>query len=159
AVGIFVLILLVHGAFAWLLRAPTPEGRKLMDQLEGFKLYLEVAEKEEMNLRNPPELTPELFERYLPYAIVLGVEHAWSERFERALAAMRHDMRSPYHHYHPLWYTGHFNAAHMGDFTRSVGSSFNSAISSAAVAPGTRSGSGGGGFSGGGGGGGGGGGR
>ena len=159
AVLVFVVILLVHAAFGYLLRAPTLEGRKLMDQIEGFKLYLEVAEKDELNLRNPPELTPELFERYLPYAMALGVENEWSERFARALAVMQQQPDSPYRYYHPIWYAGNFNAARMSDFTHSVGSSFNSAISSASVPPGSHSGAGGGGFSGGGGGGGGGGGH
>ncbi len=153
---IFIAIVIMHLVFGFLLRAPTPEGRLLMDKLEGFKLYLDVAEKDEMNLRNPPQLTPELFERYLPFAIALGVEQAWAERFERALALLHEDARIAYH---PLWYTGHFNSGRMHDFTRDIGSGFNSAISSAATAPGTSSGAGGGGFSGGGGGGGGGGGR
>lgn len=152
----FVVIALLHALFGWLLRAPTAAGRLLMDKLEGFKLYLDVAEKEEMNLRNPPALTPELFERYLPYAIALGVEQHWGERFERAVTASQLEQRQAYH---PLWYSGHFHPGHINDFTRSVGSSFNSAISSASTPPGSTSGSGGGGFSGGGGGGGGGGGR
>jgi hypothetical protein len=41
----------------------------------GFREYLEIAEKEEMNLRNPPEKTPQLFEHYLPFALALGVEN------------------------------------------------------------------------------------
>jgi uncharacterized membrane protein len=153
----FAIIVLLHLLFAWLLRAPTPAGRQLMDQLEGFKLYLDVAEKDEMNLRNPPQLTPELFERHLPYAIALGVEQHWGERFARLLESMQDPQRHT--HYHPLWYSGHFNPGHIHDFTRSVGTGFHNAISSAATPPGSSSGSGGGGFSGGGGGGGGGGGR
>ena len=152
----FIVIVLLHAVFGWLLKAPTAGGRLLMDKLEGFKLYLDVAEKEEMNLRNPPALTPELFERYLPFAMALGVEQHWGERFERAVAASQLEHRTAYH---PLWYSGHFHTGNIGDFTRSVGSSFNSAISSASTPPGSSSGAGGGGSSGGGGGGGGGGGR
>lgn len=161
AAGVYVLILLLHVLFGFLLRAPTAAGRKVMDQLEGFKLYMDVAEKDALKLRTQPRLTPELFEKFLPFAIALGVEEAWAEKFANALATMPEDRRTAYH---PLWYSGHFNAARMGDFTHSVGSSFSSAISSAATPPGTASGArgggfGGGGFSGGGGGGGGGGGR
>ena len=40
-----------------------------MDGIEGFRLYLGVAEKDRMNFLTPPEQTPQLFEKYLPYAI------------------------------------------------------------------------------------------
>jgi uncharacterized membrane protein YgcG len=153
---IFAFILLAHVVFGWLLRAPTREGRQMLDKLEGFRLYLDVAEKDELNLRNPPEITPELFERFLPFAIALGVEQVWAERFARRLAALQAGQAAAYH---PYWYSGQFNPARMGTFTQSVSKGFASAISSAAMPPGTASGRGGGGFSGGGGGGGGGGGR
>lgn len=153
----FVVIVLMHIVFTALMRAPTTEGRELLDQLAGFKLYLDVAEKDEMNLRNPPQVTPELFERYLPYAIALGVEQHWGERFARTLEKLRESQRPV--HYYPMWYTGPFNPSHINAFTRSMGQGFSTAISSAARAPGSSSGAGGGGFSGGGGGGGGGGGR
>lgn len=151
-----ILIIVLHVVFAWLLKAPTGEGRQLMDRLEGFKLYLEVAEKDDLNVAHPPELTPELFERFLPFAIALGVEQAWAERFENVFAKLAETRGITYR---PIWYAGTFDAARMGDFGRSLGSAMSSAISSAATPPGSASGGGGGGFSGGGGGGGGGGGR
>ena len=85
----FGLIVLLHLLFAYLLKAPSKKGRLLMDKLEGFKLYLEVAEKDDLNLRHPPELTPELFERYLPFAIALGVEQDWAKRFAAVFAALQ----------------------------------------------------------------------
>jgi len=142
--------------FFWLLHAPTAVGRKLLDQIDGFKLYLEVAEKADMKLRHPPELTPALFERYMPYAIALDVEKAWAEKFSQVFADLEQEQGRPYH---PAWYVGAFNASRMGDFSQSVSSGFASAIASASQPPGSGSGAGGGGFSGGGGGGGGGGGR
>lgn len=161
AIGMFIAIGVLHVVFGILMRAPTLEGRKVMDRLEGFKLYMDVAEKDELKLlRDPPQMTPQLFERFLPYAIALGVEKAWAERFERALAALGEERRAGYH---PLWYTGSFNPARINDFTASVGSGLGAAIASASTPPGGTSGRGGGfgggGFSGGGGGGGGGGGR
>ena len=151
----FGLIVLLHLLFAYLLKAPSKKGRLLMDKLEGFKLYLEVAEKDDLNLRHPPELTPELFERYLPFAIALGVEQDWAKRFAAVFAALQ-TSNTP--GYHPAWYAGHFSVMHLNTFTTDVGSGFNTAIASAATPPGGTSGAGGGGFSGGGGGGGGGGG-
>jgi len=143
----------LNGLFYRLLKAPTLSGRKIMDQIEGFKLYLSVAEQERLNLLNPPERTPELFERYLPYALALDVENAWSEQFAEVLARAGTGTEP----YHPLWYSGSsWDSFHTSSFADSLGSSFAGAISSSSTAPGSSSGSGGGGSSGGGGGGGGG---
>jgi uncharacterized membrane protein len=148
AIGINVL-------FHYLLKAPTRAGRMLLDQLEGFRQFLDVAEREEMNFRTPPEKTPELFERFLPYALALGVEQRWMERFAGLfgqLAARGED-------YQPNWYHGnHWQVNNLGGFANSIGHSLGAAVSSSSAAPGSSSGSGGGGSSGGGGGGGGGGG-
>lgn len=53
------------------------EGQILREEWLGFKLYLETAERYRMQ-----NLTPELFEKYLPYAIIFGVEKKWGEAFE-----------------------------------------------------------------------------
>jgi uncharacterized membrane protein YgcG len=143
----------LNALFYHLLKAPTLSGRKIMDQIEGFKLYLSVAEKERLNLLNPPEKTPALFERYLPYALALDVENAWSEQFAEVLAKAGTETQP----YSPVWYSGSsWDSFHTSRFTDSLGSSFAGAISSSSTAPGSSSGSGGGGSSGGGGGGGGG---
>ncbi len=141
--------------FAWLLKAPTLLGRKLLDRVEGFRMYLELAEKEDLDLRNPPEKTPELFEVFLPYALALGVEQPWAEQFEEVFRRIRDQQGSDYR---PQWFAGRWHASNPVKMASVVGSSLNAAISSAATPPGSSSGSGGGGFSGGGGGGGGGGG-
>jgi uncharacterized membrane protein YgcG len=147
-------VVVLHIAFAYLLKAPSGRGRRLMDKLEGFKLYLEVAEKDDLDLRHPPDLTPELFEKYLPFAIALGVEQKWAEQFSRVFARMEATSDGAYS---PRWYHGSFNSSRMGSFASSVGSNLSSAVSSSAAAPGSSSGSGGGSSGGGGGGGGGGG--
>ena len=141
--------------FHFLLKAPTRAGRRLLDELEGFRQFLDVAEREEMNFRNPPDKTPELFERFLPYALALGVEQHWMERFAGLFARLEGGGEA----YRPAWYHGrHWQVHDLGGFTHAVGSSLGSALGSSATAPGSSSGSGGGGSSGGGGGGGGGGG-
>lgn len=135
--------------FLVLLKAPTAAGRKVMDKIEGFKMYLSTAEKDRMNVLNPPQLTPEVFEKYLPYALALDVENKWTEKFNAALVAAGQVPSS----YHGGWYigSGDFN---YSDVCSSIGDSMSSAVSSAMPS----SSSGGSGFSGGGGGGGGGGG-
>jgi len=144
----------VLSAFWWM-AAPTREGRAVLDRIAGFRHYLSVAEEERLDTLHPPEKTPELFERYLPYAIALKVENDWASRFTSVLAAAAASGRTQ----SMGWYSGHSDPWNdPGDFADSVGSSLASTISSASAAPGSSSGSGGGGSSGGGGGGGGGGG-
>jgi uncharacterized membrane protein len=153
-VNIIVLLVLlaVNIVFFLLLRAPTIHGRNVMDQLEGLKLYLSVAEKDRLNILNPPEKTPALFERFLPWALALDVEQQWTEQFSSVFAQMAQEGR-----YEPTWYNSRrpFSSHALAS---SLGSSLASAVSSSSTAPGSRSGSRGGGSSGGGGGGGGGGG-
>jgi hypothetical protein len=111
-----------------------------------------VAEEHRLGILHPPERTPELFERYLPFALALGVEHAWSQKFAGALGRSTAERDTG-----PSWYKGdRWDADRPGHFTDRVGSSLAAATASAAAAPGSSSGSGGGGSSGGGGGGGGG---
>ncbi len=143
----------LNALFYHLLKAPTLSGRKILDQIEGFKLYLSVAEKDRLNLLNPPEKTPELFEKYLPYALALDVENEWSEQFAEVLAKAGTEDQP----YSPGWYSGRsWDSTHTSRFTDSLGGAFAGAIASSSTAPGSSSGSGGGGSSGGGGGGGGG---
>ena len=141
--------------FAIIMKRPTLRGRKLLDEMMGFSDYLEIAEKDEMNLRNPPDKTPELFEALLPYALALGVEQAWAEKFASVLAGIRSADGSAWQ---PSWYHGTWNTSNLSDTTTHLASGLNSAVSSSVTPPGSSSGGGGGGFSGGGGGGGGGGG-
>ncbi len=161
-----ISILVIGIVFAILMRAPTVQGRKLMDEIEGFRMYLETAEKNRLNYvdKGEPQMTVSRFESILPYAIALGVERPWSERFEGDLArnAVADATGSSYS---PHWYrgTGWSTAGSSGDFSRSF-SSLATGMSAAMIAaqPVSSSGSGfsggGGGGSGGGGGGGGGGG-
>lgn len=150
-----ILMFLTMVFFAIIMKRPTLRGRQLLDAMLGFKDFLEVAEKDELNLRNPPDKTPELFEEYLPFALALDVDQQWSERFASLLASIREPNGNSYS---PSWYDGRWNAMKLSKTTSSLASGLNSAISSSVTPPGSSSGGGGGGFSGGGGGGGGGGG-
>ena len=141
--------------FAIIMKRPTMRGRKLLDEMTGFQDYLDVAEKYEMNLRNPPEKTPHLFERYLPFALALGVEQRWAEKFASVLGSIRDPDGN---RYRPSWYHGDFSVRNIGSTTSNLSSGLSSALAQSVSPPGSSSGGGGGGFSGGGGGGGGGGG-
>jgi uncharacterized membrane protein YgcG len=155
---VMITLIGINYLFYHLLKAPTRAGRILLDAIEGFKVFLAATEKDRMNMMNPPEKTPALFEKYLPYALALNVEQQWAEQFSDVLsAAAAAGERGAA--YSPSWYAGTaLSSMAMGDFASSLGGTFSSAISSSSTAPGSSSGGGGGGSSGGGGGGGGGGG-
>jgi hypothetical protein len=87
--------------------------------------------------------------------VALEVEEAWSKKFTAAVGAAAAAQAAS----RMAWYSGSGPIRDMGSFTRAIGSSLNSQISSSSRPPGSSSGAGGGGSSGGGGGGGGGGGR
>lgn len=149
-----IAFIIIHIVFGKLIRAYTPEGRKLADEIEGFKLFLSVTEKDRLAFHNPPEKTPELFEKMLPFALALEVENEWAEQFSEVFKSMAQSENS----YSPSWYRGVSTSFAANSFASTIGSSFSGAVASAATPPGSSSGSGGGGSSGGGGGGGGGGG-
>jgi uncharacterized membrane protein len=140
------------------MKARTSKGVIAKEHIQGLKLYLTTAEKTRLEkMQSPdapyapksaaPEKTVELFEKLLPYAIVLQVENEWSKQFESLYT-------SP-----PDWYSGNWNTFNSYYLASSISSGVGSAVNTSFSAP-SSSGSSGfsGGFSGGGGGGGGGGG-
>jgi len=155
--GVFVLMLLVlYGIYIYLIKAPTKLGTQTASELEGFKMYLKTAEENRLNFLTPPEKTPELFEKLLPYAIALDVENEWGKKFTNILKQFN---------YNPDWYDGDkpfssskFPSSFAGSFASSVSGALLSPASSSSSGGSWSSGSSGGGSSGGGGGGGGGGG-
>ncbi len=154
AVLALVSIVVANILFFFIMGAPTPLGSKMMDGIDGLRQYLTLAEKDRMNMRGAPKMSPKHFETLLPYAVALGVEKPWTETFDAWLAAAK--MAETYQ---PTWYYG----SDMGRFSRGIGGfshSMASTIRSTLPPPpkSSSSGSSGGGFSGGGGGGGGGGG-
>src|SRR5438270_1367513 len=160
ATVIIAAAMAINILFHHLLKAPTLAGRALMDRVEGFKTFLKVVDGDRLQTMAAPDKQPELFERFLPYALALGVEHAWAEQFSKVLAqAAAATGGGSAGGYSPSWYMGAgYSSFSPSAFTSSFSSSFSSAVSSSSSAPGSSSGGGGGGSSGGGGGGGGGGG-
>jgi uncharacterized membrane protein len=145
--------------FYFLMKAPTRKGRAVLDEIAGFREYLVVAEEDRLNLENPPQRTPELFERFLPYALALGVEQEWSEKFDDVLTAASEANHQT--HYTPTFYSGGNSAFETALTGAAIGSAIGGALAASSIAPsssGSSGYSGGGGSSGGGGGGGGGGG-
>lgn len=147
-VGIFLSIV-IYGIISHFYPAKTQKGADMKDYLKGLKIYLEIAEKDRLEFHNAPEKKPELFEKLLPYAMVMGVARIWAKEFEDIYTAP------------PSWYSGKsitgFNATSFSDNLSSFSSSISNGFSSSGSGGRSGMGSGGGGSSGGGGGGGGGG--
>lgn len=149
------LAVIAHLVFAFLLKAPTREGRARLDEIEGLRMYLSVAERDEIAAmdmpgaqRPEPSLDVARYEMLLPYAMALDVEPAWTRKFTAAVGVQEAE------HATPGWYhdTGRPSYASLGS---QIGTALSTHIASAATPPGSSSGGGGGGgFSGGGGGGG-----
>lgn len=135
--------------------AYTVKGADLARGVEGLILYMNTAEKDRLEMLNPPEETPQLFERLLPYALALGVAKTWGDRFTKVLQNAR---------YTPTWYSGpspdiFIRSGGLNSFSSNFDKQVRSSMTTPSSSPGSSSGSsrsGGGGFSGGGGGGGGG---
>lgn len=143
--GLFFVLLTVVILFIAFNKRRTQKGYDAINHLKGFKLFLSVTDTERFAFHNAPEKSPELFMKYLPYAIALGVDEKWQNAFK--------DITIP----KPDWYDGgsigafSAGAFSTADLTSDLGA-FSNAVASSGV-----SGSSGGGSSGGGGGGGGGG--
>jgi uncharacterized membrane protein len=134
--GIIILI------FGWLMPAMTKKGAELKENILGFKDFLSVTETDRLKFHNAPEKNPEMFEKFLPYAMVLGVENEWAKQFEGI------------YNQQPDWYEDSSGRMFNAMILSSMVSDFNSsAMTTMSSQPSSASG-GGSGFSGGGGGGG-----
>jgi uncharacterized membrane protein len=151
-------IFMINVLFFFLLGAPTPLGRKMMDGIAGLKTYINLAEKDRMNLAGAPAMSPQHFETMLPYAVALGLEKPWSNAFQAWLASAAGAATAA--SYSPHWYRGgNFSSNSIGKTMAGLPASIGKSMTNAMPAPkSSSSGFSGGGSSGGGGGGGGGGG-
>jgi uncharacterized membrane protein len=141
-----VLTGLILAGFGAIMPARTEGGTRTLEKVLGFEEFLRRVETEHFE---HVVKTPELFDRFLPFAMALGVEKKWARAFQDIYTQP------------PSWYVGsaagftHFNAvafsSRLGDFSGTAGSAMSSSPRSS-----SGSGFGGGGSSGGGGGGGGG---
>jgi hypothetical protein len=74
-----------NAAFYHLLERPTVGGSRLLARVEGFRHFLETVDSDRL-ARLGAALDTTTFDRYLPHAIALGVEHAWARRFDALLS-------------------------------------------------------------------------
>jgi uncharacterized membrane protein len=127
------------------MRRFTPRGAELNWRINGFKLYMNTAEK----YRSRFQEQEGLIEKLLPYAILFGITKKWLQKMREIYGA------EYFANYHPAFMAGSLATLDFDSFMSTV-NEISTSISSN-VSP-SSSGSGGGGSVGGGGGGGGGGG-
>jgi uncharacterized membrane protein len=120
--------------------ARTAGGTRRLEQILGFEEFLKAVDSDRFRRM---VTSPEMFERFLPYAMALQVEKRWARAFESIYE------QPP----QPSWYVGsgdgYFRPTH---FTSRLGAMSSRAESAMASSPRSSGGSGfgGGGFSGGG---------
>jgi len=86
----FVLALLLsvvlNSIFFVIMRAPTPRGLLILQQLAGFREFLLRVEQDPLDRINTPEQRAELMNRFLPYAIALNVREGWGDKMASAFS-------------------------------------------------------------------------
>ena len=92
-------------------------------------MYISLAEEKQMQYFNPPKVTPEVFEKLLPYAIALKTEKVWGDKFENTLLQSMQSVDS----YAPVWYYG--AAMRPRSFTNNLQKSLTSNIQQSAISP------------------------
>lgn len=98
-----LFVLVGHLIYSYMIVSPSEEKLQLQADIEGLKMYISMAEEKQLQYFNPPEVTPEVFEKLLPYAIALKVDKIWGDKFEKTLLK---SMQTSDVSYVPLWYAG-----------------------------------------------------
>lgn len=137
------IILLI---FSFIMPKRTQAGAELDWKIDGFKLFMKTVDKDRAAFYEKENI----FEKFLPYAIIFGITKEWVKRMKEIYG------EEFYASHVPAWYSGGTGAFDADSFSSAITSLSNS-IAANTSAP-SSSGSGGSGGSGGGGGGGGGGG-
>ncbi len=130
--------------FGRVMPARTLQGTRALEGVLGFEEFLGRVEADRFDR---VVKTPDLFEKFLPFAMALGVEKNWARAFDSIVKTA------------PSWYQGadpgHFNlrgfTGQMGDMIARTGSTMTSAPRSSGGSGFSSGGSSGGGFGGGGG--------
>ncbi|MGY6741708.1 MAG: DUF2207 domain-containing protein [Cecembia sp.] len=122
-IGFIVLNVFAYLIYIYLIRKPSVEKLELKAKIKGFKKYLSAAEERQIQMFNPPKMTPEIFEKLLPYAMAFKVDKIWGNKFQRLVdrASLRQGGRSN-------WYSGPraYSYGMLGrHLNRSLGASLN----------------------------------
>jgi uncharacterized membrane protein len=144
-----VLSAIVICAFGWFMPAHTEQGTRALEGVLGFEDFLNHVESDRFNRMIK---TPQMFEKFLPYAMALGVEKNWSKAFQGIMTQPPDWYRGSYGpSFYPMMFTSDLNS--MSSRASSVMTSAPRSSGGSGFGGGDGGGSSGGGFGGGGGGG------
>jgi uncharacterized membrane protein len=144
-----ILSAIVICAFGWFMPAHTEQGTRALEGVLGFEDFLNHVESDRFNRMIK---TPQMFEKFLPYAMALGVEKNWSKAFQGIMTQPPEWYRGSYGpNFYPLMFTSDLNT--MSSHASSVMASAPRSSGGSGFGGGGGGGSSGGGFGGGGGGG------
>ena len=75
---VLVLMCMINVVGGSLLRAPTPRGRKLLDEIAGYRQFLLAVEQDRLNRLNAPgAVVPR--DANMAYAIALDIKEGWGD--------------------------------------------------------------------------------
>jgi len=77
--GAGILTGIIICGFGWFMPARTQTGARALEGILGFEDFLAHVESDRFNRMIK---TPEMFEKFLPFAMALGVEKNWSKAFQ-----------------------------------------------------------------------------
>ena len=144
-----VLVALIIAGFGWFMPARTANGVRALHATLGFENFLSHVEADHLN-RMPQ--SPANFEKYLPFAMALGVEKKWVGAFDGMLQQPSWYQTANGTAFHPVGFVYSLDqmAAHTGQVMssapRSSGSSGSSGFGGGGGVGGGFGGGGGGGF-------------
>ena len=142
AIGSGLIALAIILIIGRLLTATSLKGARTQVQIKGFQEFMNRVDADRLK-----RMPPDTFEKFLPYAMALGVEHRWAKAFEGIV-------QNP-----PTWYQGYgpspsfstfYFVNSLGSMATTASSTFVSAPRASSSGSGWSGGGGGGGFSGGG---------
>ncbi len=99
----------------------TQKGLFVIKKILGFREFLQLTEKDKLEALNAPALQPELFEKFLPYAMVLGVEEKWAKKFE----GIYHTIPNWYEDASAIGFNSLLLAQSLREFNGSCGQAFS----------------------------------
>jgi len=82
-----VAFLLVNLGWGPRLKRRSVLGRQMLDQVAGFRQFLEKVDQDKLNRLNPSENGPQDLDKLLPYAIALEVKEAWGDHLSQSFFA------------------------------------------------------------------------
>jgi uncharacterized membrane protein YgcG len=94
--------------FGWFMPAHTEQGARAMEGVLGFEDFLVHVDSDRFNRTIK---TPQMFEKFLPFAMALGVEKNWSKAFQGIMTQPPDWYRGSYGpNFYPLMFTSDLNS-------------------------------------------------